>query len=376
MLTHAELQALQRELAEISVLSVYLDTGFTDPAMREAWMPTLQAVLRDARSQLSDESDRAEFDRAAAFLREPHPSPGGSWGAPGWVAFVTADGVRYANDVQVAPGTLAAWRRGPVIAPYLRALKQLRPVIVALVESGTARLFRYATGTLESLGELTASGQDAPRPGRPTAPSVSGASAPAPRGATGSDAASRRQDAAFDRLVATLRQRLTQLGSGESWVLIGGTPEWARLAGDAVLHQLAGRILISATLDHDATDSEIIAAAKRAATELRAAQGVTLVDQLIEHAGAHARATVGVPATQRALRAHAVDLLLVTPKFISAHEREAEDFVRASMAAGGDVEVPSGGAAEHLDRAAGGIAARLRFTIDDAPDARDTAHQG
>jgi hypothetical protein len=46
------------------------------------------------------------------------------------------------------------------------------------------------------------------------------------------------------------------------------------------------------------------------------------------------------------------------------------------MAAGGDVEVPSGVAAEHLDRAAGGIAARLRFAIDDAPDASDAAHQG
>jgi hypothetical protein len=376
MLTHAQLQALQRELAETTVLSVYLDTGFTDPAMREAWKPALQTVLRDARTQISDEGERAGFDHVAAFLRDPHPSPGGTWGALGWVAFVTADGVRYADDVHVAPGTQAAWRRGPVIAPYLRALKQLRPVLIALVESGTARLFRYVTGTLESLGELTASGQDAPRAGRPTAPSASGASAPAPRGAIGSDLASRRQDAAFDRLVATLGQRLTQLGSGESWVLIGGTPERAHLAGDALLRHFHGRILISATLDHNATDSEIITAAKHAATELRAAQGDTLVEELIEQAGAHARATVGFPATQRALRANAVDLLLVTPKFISSHEREAEDFVRASMAAGGDVEVPSGVAAEHLDRAAGGIAARLRFAIDDAPDASDAAHQG
>jgi hypothetical protein len=376
MLTNAELQGLQRELADHNVLSVYLDTGFTDPAMREAWRPALQTVLRDARAQISDDNDRAEFDRAAALLRDPEPSPGGTWGAPGWVAFVVADGVRYANDLQVAPGTLAVWRRGPMIAPYLRALKQLRPVLVALVESGRARLFRYATGTLGGLGELSAPGQEAPRAGRPTAPSVIGASAPAPRGATGSDFASRRQDAAFDRLVATLGQRLAQLEGGEGWVLIGGTPEWAQLAGEALLPQFAGRILVSATLDHDASDTEIIAAAKRAATELRATQGVALVDQLIEQAGAQARATVGIPATQRALRANAVDLLLVTPNFISAHEREVEDFVRASMASGGDVEVPSGEAAEHLDQAGGGIAARLRFAFDAPSRAGDDARPG
>jgi hypothetical protein len=369
MLTNADLQRLQRELADHNVLSVYLDTGFTDPAMREAWKPALQSVLRDARAQITDDTERAAFERAAALLRDPQPSPSGTWGAPGWVAFVVADGVRYAGDVQVAPGTLAVWRRGPVIAPYLRALKQLRPVLVALVESGAARLFRYATGTLEGLGQLNAPGQDAPRAGRPTAPSVMGASAPAPRGTTGSDFGSRRQDAAFDRLVATLGQRLAQLDGGESWVLIGGTPEWARLAGDALLRQFAGRILVSATLDHDASDNEIIAAAKQAATELRATQGVALVEQLIEQAGAQARATVGIPATQRALRAHAVDLLLVTPNFISAHEREVEDFVRASMASGGDVEVPSGRAAEYLDHAADGIAARLRFALDASPHA-------
>ena len=373
MLTRAELEALQRELADTSVLSVYLDTGFSDPAMRDAWKPALQTVLRDARSHIGDERERAEFDRAAAFLRDPQPSPGGTWGAPGWLAFVTADGVRYADDVQVAPGTLAAWRRGPVVAPYLRAQKQLRPVLVALVESGAAQLFRYSIGTLEALGELQAPGKEAPRAGRPTAPSVAGTSAPAPRGTTGSDLASRRQEAAFDRLVVTLGQRLVQLGSGESWVLIGGTPEWARRAGEALARQFAGRILVSATLDHDATDREVIAAAKHAATELRAAQGITLVDQLIEHAGGHARSAVGVPATQRALRANAVDLLLVTPKFIGAHEREVEDFVRATLASGADVEVPSGKAAEQLDQAADGIAARLRFPIDEPPVTDDAA---
>jgi peptide subunit release factor 1 (eRF1) len=66
-----------------------------------------------------------------------------------------------------------------------------------------------------------------------------------------------------------------------------------------------------------------------------------------------------------------VDLLLVTPRFVDAHEGEAEDFVRDAIASGADVEVPSGEAAERLDRAAEGIAARLRFAIDEPPAAGD-----
>jgi len=372
MLTHAELSALQHELADSNVLTAYLDTGFTDPAMRDAWKPALQTVLRDARSRVSDERELDEFDRAAAVLRAPDSSPAGTWGAPGWVAFATSAGLRYAGDLQVAPGTIAAWRQGPLIAPYLRALKQLRPVFVALVESGAVRLFRYAGGALEALGDIPARGQDAPRAGRPTAPSV-GVSGPAPRGATGSDLADRRQVAAFERLVTSLGERLAELDTEQGWVLVGGTPEWARLAGEALARRFAGRLLVSASLDHDATDTEISAAASYAATELRATQGVELVDQLIEQAGRHARAAVGVPATQRALRANAVDLLLVTPKFIGSNEREVEDLVRATLASGADVEVPSGRAAEQLDEAAGGIAARLRFAIDEPPARGDTA---
>ncbi|HEU4563708.1 MAG TPA: hypothetical protein VFS05_03625, partial [Gemmatimonadaceae bacterium] len=73
MLTPADLHALQNELAGRNVLSVYLDTGVTDPAMREAWRPALQNAVREARARMDDERARDEFDRAAAFLREPQP---------------------------------------------------------------------------------------------------------------------------------------------------------------------------------------------------------------------------------------------------------------------------------------------------------------
>src|SRR5687768_579064 len=153
MLSPSKLNELAHELAGTRVLSVYLETKVTDPAMRNAWRPALAAAVRGARASVMDDRDLAEFERATAHLEDPQHMPGGAWAAPGWVAFVTAEGARYVADLPVTPPTLAAWRDGPIVAPYMRALKQHRPVIVAVVESGAARIYRYAWRKLEPLGE-------------------------------------------------------------------------------------------------------------------------------------------------------------------------------------------------------------------------------
>lgn len=364
MLTSAELHQLVGELADTRVLSVYLDTRVTDPAMRHAWRPVLAAGLREARARIADERERDDFERAAALLDEAFPAPGGAWGAPGWVAFVTPEGRRYVADLPVQPPAVVAWRDGPVVSPYLRALKQHRPVIVALVESRSARLHRYAWGKLEALEELSAPVEQPSGAERITGPATRASATPVARGAVGTDEAQRRRHGAFQRLAASLGARLEQLAGDGGWVLVGGTPEWAHLAAAALPRRLDGRTLVSATLRHDAPTDEISRAAKRAATELRGAEGTLLVDQLVERAGGHGRAAAGVPAVQRALRAQAVDVLLLSPEFLRAHERDAEELVRSALATGADVEVPSGSAAERLDATADGIAARLRFVLE------------
>jgi hypothetical protein len=366
MLTPQELQTLVRELADTRILSVYLDTRVTDPAMRNAWRPALTSALRAARAGITEERERAEFDRAAALLGEPLPTPGGVWAAPGWVAFIAPDGVRYAADLPVRPPTIAAWREGPLAGPYLRALKQYRPVIVALVESRTARLYRYAWRQLESLGEMTTPVEEEPAGGK------QGSSIPAPRAAVATEAANRRRVAAFQKLAAALGPRLAHLAGDDGWVLIGGTPEWARLAGEGVPRQLDGRVVVSTTLPHDAPESEIARAAKHAATELRAAYGRVLVDRLVERAGAQGRAAVGARTVQAALRAHAVDQLVISPHYLHEGGTVAEDMVRAALWQGADVDVLSADAGEHLDRSAGGVAARLRFAIGETAVAPDT----
>lgn len=361
MLTPKELQDLWRDLADTRVLSVYLDSRVTDPAMREAWRPALLTAIRTAGASITDDADRAEFDRAAAFLREPSSPPGGVWSAPGWVAFATSEGVRYAADLPVKPIPLAVWGDGPVVAPFMRAMKQLRPVIVALVESRAAHVYRYSLGRLEAIEELVAPDEEA---GSEKAGAFRGSSTPAARGAVGTETAQRRRLASFQRMATSLGDRLEALAGEDGWVLIGGTSEWAHHAYDAVVRHFPGRIMISPTLHHGATNAEIVRHAKDAASDLRGTHGRVLVRQILDRAGGNARGAAGVPAVRQALAATAVDLLLVSPEFIRLHEPEAEEMVRAALSQGAEVEAPSGDAAEELDRAAQGVAARLRFPVD------------
>ncbi len=361
MLTTHELHELAQELAETKVLTVYYDARVTDPAMRHAWRSALTASLRSARDAITRAEERSAFDRAASYLDAPSPSLDGTWGAPGWVAFLTTEGLQYGAYLPVRPSTFAVWRNGPVIAPYLRALKQQRAVVVALVDSRSARLYRYERATLTELPGVSLTASD----------ESDVAASAAPRRALDTDHAKRRQLAAFHRLSTLLAARLSEAAGDDGWVLIGGTTRWAQMASDALPASLAARAMTSRTLSHDASAPVIEEAARRAATSLRATYGQALVHRLVEQASAGGRAAAGIPAVQRALRARAVDLLVVSPAFVNAgrYAELGEDAVRAAIAQGADVEVLSGEAATRLDQLTDGIGARLRFAID-APPAR------
>jgi hypothetical protein len=201
--------------------------------------------------------------------------------------------------------------------------------------------------------------------GRGASTGARGTAHPSARGAVATETMQRRRRDAFHRLAVTLGARLDHLAGDEGWVLVGGTPEWAKHAADELPRHLDGRVLVSPTLDHDAHDDAIAAEARHAATELRAVHGRKLVDQLLERAGGHGRAAAGSAAVQRALRARAVDLLLVTPDLVNRRPDDAEELVRAALAQGADVEVLSVDASPRLDGDAEGVGARLRFAIEE-----------
>jgi hypothetical protein len=268
-----------------------------------------------------------------------------------------------------------------VITPYLRAFKQHRQVIIALVDSRSACIYRYALGELHELSDMALSVPDSSEPGaqeRP--PAKGGPSHPGPRGTLDTEALQRRKAANFHRLGTTLASRLVELAGDDGWILIGGTREWARHAGDLIPSTHTSRVMVSPTLDHNAHEKEIAETAKHAASELRSQQGHELVNRILERSCDGGRGASGVPAVQRALQASAVDLLVVSPHFLNRTDIDVEEMVRAALARGADIEVLSGSASEALDERTGGVAARLRFPVDvrsvaSAPAEGDTVSQ-
>ncbi|HEX7121758.1 MAG TPA: hypothetical protein VF178_05245 [Gemmatimonadaceae bacterium] len=361
MLTSPDIQALVRDLSGTKVLSVYLETRFTDPAMRDAWRASLATTLRNVAASVP-EQERPEFERAKAALDKILPELGTTPGAEGWVAFVTATGEVHTGDLPTRCPTFAAWRDGPVVAPYLRVLKEYRPVIVALVDSRAARLYRYAWGILEELPDMAVSAEEHPAPGHE--PQRTGQAVPGARSATGTERVQRRQDAAFVRLASALADRLAEVAGEDAWIVIGGMWDKARHAAEALPKALAHRAIVSETLGNGAASRDIIEAAKHAATTLRAAHGQALLDVLFERAGAPRPAVRGIPAVQRALLADAVDLLLLSPTFVYGDTKEAESIVRSALVQGAQIEVLSGDAAARLDKEASGVGARLRFAVE------------
>jgi hypothetical protein len=369
MLNATELFTLARELAHRKVLSLYVDNWTTDPARRGAWRAASETELRRAREKITDTDERAAFDRAAAFLKDAEPRPGGMWAARGWIGFATEAGPVYVGVVPRRVETLGAWQNGPVIAPYLRALKQHTPVLVAIVHARGARMYRYVHGALETIDELRVSTRDVEvDKGSRAARNRGGRGYPAPRSAPETETARRRQLASFQRFATQLGARLTLLAGPEAFILVGGAAEWSRLAASALPRRLHDRLLVTSSLDQRASPAAITRAAKRAARQIRSRRGRELIANLL--ARVDYRAVAGVPALQRAIRVMAVDLLLVSPRFLHVEGDHAEQLLQAALGQGARIEVLSDDAGALLDAAAQGVAARLRFAIDPKPEPR------
>jgi hypothetical protein len=288
------------------------------------------------------------------LLNSALPLPGTAWHAPGWAAFATSDELAYHGELAARPGTVVAWRDGPMIGPYLRILKQHRAVVVALADSSAVTIHRYARGRLEHLETLRVQNDESPRTAE-----AHGKAPRTPRSALDTEAMRRRKRIAFDRLASRVASRIAVEAGDEGVIVIGGTPEWAHRAGEALPSRLGERLVVSPHLGRHASAAQIVQVAKRAATEVRAAQSRALFGRVLADAGR--RATVSASALTRALVGKAVDLLVVSPRFLRTGVDRAESIMRDALLQGARIELIAGEAAVALDRAANGVAARLRF---------------
>ncbi|HEU5185230.1 MAG TPA: hypothetical protein VFU01_11715 [Gemmatimonadaceae bacterium] len=362
MLTTSQLVSLERSLRDKRVLSVYLDGTAKDPAQQRAWRKQLDHSLDDLRSWLagSSRAERDELEQCLRLLDERLASFTANVGAPGWAAFITADAVHEASPLPVPMPTQAVWSTGAAVAPYFRALKELRPVVLAVADATHADVYRYQAGTLTHVETVRAHQTvraplhmgDRPRQGYHVGV----------RGAAGRDEAQRSLLAGTNRMLKEAAERVVEVGGSDAWIVTGGIPEVAQHLADRLAERAVDRVL-TMPVDVHASDADLTAAAQTAASTLRDAHDASRIAEIVDVAQANGLGALGPAATRETLEQGRVRELYMTHRYLEEHAAEAEAAVRAAIDQRALVEEVSGDAAAQLD-AHGGMGARLRYRVE------------
>ena len=353
MLTYSELVRLERSLRATRVLTVYLDGSAADPAQQRTWRSELDRALGDLRAKLggTQREEREQFSSCVRMIEEQLAPLARGIGAPGWAAFVTPSGVRYAERVAAHMPTMAAWAFGACVSPYIHALKESRPVVVAVLDPRKAVLYRYRFGRLDQIETLHAHNVVGPR-----------------------DSAQRSEVEGMNRMLDELVERALAHAGPDGSILLGGIPRAVSHAL-GMLGPVTPRVLALESLHAYSSAAEIAEAARIGAATLRRAWDSGEVEAVAASAQEGSLGVIGPEATARALELACVAELYVSPTFLEEHATEAELALRRAFDQDALVEEVSRDAAGQLD-AFGGIAARLRCRPPNAREADDGSMNG
>jgi hypothetical protein len=360
MVTHSDLVALTHSLRSERVLSVYLDPSARNPASKGAWRVQLDHSLKEQRASLVDSPhhEREQFERCVTLLLERLPDVDDLHGPGGWVAFITSGGVVDAERLPVPTPTLAVWSTGIFVAPYVRALKESRPVVVLVADARKASIYRYVGGRLEHVETLRAHATVEPTTHMGGAPR--NGFHPGVRGSTGRDNAQRALAEGTERMLLDAADRAARLAAPDGWVVVGGIPRVAAQMAALLAKLTPGRVVRPDSLDIHASHARIAAAARAGASALRNASDLRRLEEAIALGGESDLVALGPAETQKVLEQARVRELYFTHRYLSDHPPEVEGAVRAALEQDALVEEVSGEAARRLDEH-GGVAARLRY---------------
>ena len=372
MLTFTELVSLSHLLRDQRVLSVYLDGSGKNPASRAAWHVQLDNSLKDVRRWLegSSHEEREAFEHCVALLDTQLRGFQGAVGSPGWVAFITANGVSDAEALPAPTPTLAVWSTGICMTPYMRVLKQTRTVVVLVADARKVRLYTYVGGILQPAETLHAHAVTEPPSHMGDAPRLGFHAGT--RGTTGHDAGQHALRAGTDRMIAEVTRRSAEMAGDDGWIIAGGIPEVSAQIIGAVERIAPHRVLQHQGLHIHATEAQVTAAAQDGASQLRDQMDLRHVLEITGDAGDEATVTARPAETRQALEQGRVRELYFTAEYAENHLAEAEAAVRSAIAQGAFVEEVSRAVAERLD-GFGGIGARLRYALPSGRAAKSTA---
>ena len=362
MLTYTELTALEHSLRERHVLSVYIDGTVPNPAEKHAWRVRVDQSLNDVRAWLagSAHDEREEFERCAERLLSELDAFRGNVRGPGWAGFFVSNRVCEASRLPVPVPTRVVWSTGISVAPYMRVLKEARPVAVVLVDATRADLYRYEGGELKAIDTVRAHHVVTPPAHMGNAPRAG--FHPGTRGDTGHDSAQRSLEEGTRRMMRDVETKTVRIGGPDGWIVAGGIPKISHQLTEHLQKLAPGRVLDLPSLDVHSTEAQLAEAARFAAHTLRSLLDARRITDVIDDEQAQGLGTLGLTSTSDALDRWCVRELYLTGSFIERHPAAAEDAVRAAIDQDAVVEQVAGDAEIELD-AHGGIAARLRYRM-------------
>jgi len=361
MLTRDQLAEFYRGLQEEKVLTVYIDGVGKDPALRKVWRRRLAHELEREEHRLQKEhpGDVDAFKSAEGRLLKELDGVEAFLPRKGWVGFVTSESIRHSEDLPVQVPTLARWANGPRVAPYIRGLKQLRPMAIALVDSRRSRIFLYQEAVVEEVEDFRADTflgdlMD------PAAPQRAGHESGS-RGGTATDAAQRYLEEGTSRMLKRVRDVCMDLIKPDGFLLLGGDQEAVAHLRPLLPRQLDQRILENPSLFVEMSLPEVKSAAAEGASTLAKYRQNKLLEQIAERAYSGGNGSLGAKETVRALQEGRVDILALSRSFVEVNADLADQCVCDAFHQGADIRVFSGDPADRLDAEGGGIGARLRY---------------
>jgi hypothetical protein len=356
--------ALRRDLAGRDVLTVYIKAEQHDPTQRSSWRLRLKRSL-DEQEQIIAEDDAQPFAAARHAVEAELTEYTGFLPGRGWVLFATHEGVHYASQEPVPLPDRAVWRRGPVLGPLTRAIKQDRPVVVALIDSLRARLFEYRNGELHEEVDQRADAFIDDLTDRNMSKRATTASGT--RGATATDVAERILRVQMERHARGVAETLLSR-SGGAIAVVGG-PTLAVTELRKLLEPALGeRLHVDDTLHLAMTTAQLVGPVEEAASRTTARMQESALRRLQEAAAPGGPVALGSRKTASACEAGQVERLYLTAAALNAEGADAEALIAAALDRGGAVELLSGAAADALDATTDGVAARLRYAPGVAPN--------
>jgi len=363
MTTYNDLVELENAIGEQQVLSVYVRGGEKDPAKQQSWQIDLKNSLDDIETSLAGvpHAERELFAQAREAALQKLGEQRGVIRAPGWAGFFVGERDYRSGDVPAPVRTLAAWDVGPRLTPYVRALKEARPVIVAILDKRQGLIYKYSEREVQRLDTVVAQtpieepyhmGNAPPQGFRPGT-----------RGSTGTDEVQRELNDAIRRMLLSLSDKLAKIAADDAWIVLGGMKSVAHEALERLPKSLVARSMVVEGVDVRATEPSVAELARQSASTLRDQFDLQVVSEVIDRAAAHGLGAVGIRDVKAALEQGRVHDVYFTLNFVDKHSDEAEEALRMALGTGAVVEHVSGDAAVTLDEV-GGIAARLRYMLD------------